>query len=420
MRTLVLSFLLFSSLSLAYGAGPIAGEEISIDQAVAEARGGNLDLSVKKARLPALDAMIVGARLRPNPTVGIIADHLDLLYSRFTEENGAGPTEITVNTEFTWERGRKRFHRTRLATLERETAGHQVKDDTRILALEVQNAFVDLLLAQKNLALTGENREGMQKLLSLNQLRVEKGDLAEVDLVRTQVAVAQLEDQEAAAASETRKVQFRLRRLLGRAESAPLPVAKGDFRNDADLPEASALVRLALAGRPDVLAAKNERARAEADVELQKAMAKGDLTLGAEYRRQQGVNGKGNSLGFSVSIPLPVFHKNQGEIARARAEAAQSDLAFAALVQSLHEEAAEACEQCRAALAQIQRLERDTLARARQVREVAVYSYQRGEVSLVEVLDAQRAFNEIMQSYLTARAELARSRYRLDSIAGKE
>ena len=56
------------------------------------------------------------------------------------------------------------------------------------------------------------------------------------------------------------------------------------------------------------------------DVRLQLAQAHVDATFGTEYRRQQGVNGKSNSLGFTASIPLQLFNRNQGEIARANAK----------------------------------------------------------------------------------------------------
>src|SRR5207237_10536704 len=76
----------------------------------------------------------------------------------------------------------------------------------------------------------------------------------------------------------------------------------------------------ALTSRPDLLAARLEQARSQSELRLQIAQGKIDYTDGIEYRRQQGINGRGNSLGFFFSAPLPVFNRNQGEIARVQYE----------------------------------------------------------------------------------------------------
>ena len=87
----------------------------------------------------------------------------------------------------------------------------------------------------------------------------------------------------------------------------------------ADGPDLPALQQAAQT-RPDLLALRTDQARIAGRPAAQQAQGKVDYTVGAEYRRQQGVNGKGNMLGFFVSVPLPVFNRNQGEIARADAE----------------------------------------------------------------------------------------------------
>ena len=76
--------------------------------------------------------------------------------------------------------------------------------------------------------------------------------------------------------------------------------------------------------RPDLLEVRQTQARNQADLRLQIAQGRIDYSAGMEYRRQQGVNGTGNSLGFFVSAPLPVFNRNQGEILRAQREIGQA------------------------------------------------------------------------------------------------
>jgi cobalt-zinc-cadmium efflux system outer membrane protein len=120
-----------------------------------------------------------------------------------------------------------------------------------------------------------------------------------------------------------------------------------------------------------------------------------------------------------VSVPLPFFNRNQGEIERARQQALQGEARIHALETDIRTEVENAYLQCSTARDLLANIERDMLAQAREVRDTTDYSYRRGEASFVEFLDAQRAFNDTMQSYNEARAEFVRSVYLIDSITGK-
>src|SRR5262249_26476257 len=151
---------------------------------------------------------------------------------------------------------------------------------------------------------------------------------------------------------------------------------------------------------------------------LQIAQGKVDYTIGSQYHRQFH-NGRGSSLGIFFSAPLPVFNKNQGEIERARQAQQQIQAKIRALQNHINTEVQNAYQQYSTARDLLDSFETSMLAEAREVRETTVYSYRRGEVSFVELLDAQRAFNDTMQGYNEARAEYARSLYLIDSISGK-
>jgi cobalt-zinc-cadmium efflux system outer membrane protein len=125
------------------------------------------------------------------------------------------------------------------------------------------------------------------------------------------------------------------------------------------------------------------------------------------------------SLAFSISMPLPVFNRNQGEIERAHQERRQVELRIAALRASITADIDTAYDEYATARSLLESIEGTMLQQARDVREITDYSYRRGDSSLLELLDAQRAFNETMQAYNEARAEYARSLYLIDSISGK-
>ncbi|RPJ67812.1 MAG: TolC family protein, partial [Acidobacteria bacterium] len=302
---------------------------ITVEEAVNEGLGRNPELRAERERVGIAEANRIGARLRPNPLLSASADHLDLLGTSFTEANGGGPAELTLRGDMDWQQGGKRARRIAVADRERDVARGDVADRSRRLAFEIQSAFVDLLRAQETLTLARENLAGFRRVAEISAARVKSGDLAEVELMRTRVALVQLQNGVHRAELARRLAQSRLQLLLGRpAASASSLEAAGGFRSlpAAGVPAAEALVQAAVDRRPDLQAAVAEGARSKAELVFQQSLSKIDLALGAEYRRQQGVNGTSNSLGFFISAPLPVFDRNQGGVARARVEARQAHL----------------------------------------------------------------------------------------------
>jgi cobalt-zinc-cadmium efflux system outer membrane protein len=162
---------------------------------------------------------------------------------------------------------------------------------------------------------------------------------------------------------------------------------------------------------------RQSQARSQADIRLQLAQGRIDYTTGVEYRRQQGINGMGNSLGVFVSAPLPVFNRNQGEILRAQRENQQAEVARKAGETRVLSEVVAAWDQYATSRKLLEDVESRMLTRAKSVLEITEYSYRRGEATLIEYLDAQKAFSEVTQSYNEARTNYALSLYLIDSVA---
>jgi cobalt-zinc-cadmium efflux system outer membrane protein len=167
-------------------------------------------------------------------------------------------------------------------------------------------------------------------------------------------------------------------------------------------------------------ALRKDEARSRSEVRLQMAQGKVDYTVGAGYNRQMnvGTGQRGDSIGLFFELPLPLNNRNQGEIERAKREQAQIQARIRSLEQEITAEVANAFEQYSTAQTLLQTIESDMLAQAERVREVIEFSYRRGEVTFVELLDAQRTFIETMQALNEARAEYARSLFLIDSISG--
>jgi len=389
---------------------------LTLEQAIQEAVANNLDLAAARYGISVAEARQITARLRPNPVVSLSADHLDMLGTGYNAINNAGPNEFAMRTDYLVERAGKRAARMELAASEKTLEELRFKDALRRLIFEVEEAFVDAQLAKERLALAQDNLRSLNGIVAINTERVRTGDLAEVELERSRLAALQYSTAVKQAELQLRQANNRLHLLLGRSGLADDLVIASVMRRDEARQEIEQIRGRAQARRPDLLQAHQAQVRNQADLRLQLAQGKIDYSAGMEYRRQQGINGLGNSLGFFISAPLPVFNRNQGEILRAQREGAQAAGLMRALEARVNSEVASAWQQYVTSRGLLEDIEATMLGKAKQVRDTTEYSYRRGEATLVEFLDAQRAFNDVMQSYNEARAGYARSLYLIDSV----
>jgi outer membrane protein, heavy metal efflux system len=420
--SIVLRLLLVPALACSLGAQTGAGNQpLTLDQVLEEALSRNLRLLAERFNLSIGEARIVQARLKPNPVLSVGGNYLDVLGSGFDPgQSAAGPTEVNARIDYLLERGGKRQERIAVAEAARAVAQLELLNTTRNLILDLQHGFTDVLLARENLELARASLEAFNRIVAVNRTRVESGDLAKVELVRSEVAALQFRNQVRQSESRLRLARQRLQALMGRTLFDPDFQVTGTLRRDSLLLAQPEILKAAIAARPDLDALRRDQARSQAEIRLQLAQGKVDYSIGAGYNRQLrvGPGQRGDSLGVFFSMPLPVYNKNQGEIERARQEQAQIAARIRGLEQEIAAEVANAYEQYSTAKTLLASIEADMLEQARRVREVIDFSYRRGEATFVELLDAQRTFNETMQGLNEARAEYARSLFLIDSIAG--
>jgi cobalt-zinc-cadmium efflux system outer membrane protein len=398
-----------------------APQSITIEQAVQEALRNNPGLLAEKLGIPVAETAVITARLRPNPVVSASSDHLDWLGTGFSEVNGAGPTETALRVDFPWERGHKREYRVDTAGYAQKIAQARVADSIRRLRLDVTLACIDVIEAKARLDLANDNLKSLQGVVQLNETRLQGGAIPPIELTRSRVAMLQFRSNVKTAELALTTARIRLQTLLGRAAGQTVDVS--DPLKIPIPPATPALDQIqtrAIAVRPDIQAARLDQARSQAELRLQLANGKVDYTAGAEYRRQQGVNGTGNSVGFFFSVPLPVFNRNQGEIARVTSEEVQLQKQIDALQSQVSGEVTGAYREYETARQLIGDIESDLLGLSQEARNTTTYVYQAGAGSLLDVLDAQRAFNETMSTYYEAQADYRRAVSRLTSVVGDE
>jgi len=407
-----------SSRALPAASASIAASPLTLDQAIAEALDHNLGLLAERYGVTIAAAGVITARLRPNPVFSMEADHLDWLGTHYDKENTAGPPEYSVRTDVPIERGGKRESRIAVAEEGQAIADAHVLDAARGVILDTQQAFVDLQLANDNVTLAQQNYDALNEIARLNQERVRAGDLAEVETLRSRLAALQSQQELRQATLKQRTARRHVQVVLGRRQ----PVDTFDIVTIALPPPIAitpeALRTQALAKRPDLEMLRRTEARSQADLRLQLAMGTVDYTLGAEYRRQQGLAGRGNSIGVFFSAGLPLFSRNQGEIARAQREHDQILARIQQLESTIAADVEDARQQFETSKVTLSTIESEMLQQARDVRASTEYAYKRGDATFIEFLDAQRAFNDTMQAYNEARAEYARSIFVMQSAIG--
>jgi len=218
------------------------------------------------------------------------------------------------------------------------------------------------------------------------------------------------------------QARVRLMPLIGRtADQAPIDVdGELSIMPAANAPTLATLQQLAKDARPDLNALRQDQARSQADLKLQLAQGKVDYTLGVAFERQRGALGSGNALGAFLSVPLPIFNRNQGEIARAEAQHRNRPHRSPRSRPTSLARSRPRTRNSRPRGAVLQGIETDPLTPSREARETTAYVYQAGATSLLDVLDAQRAFNDTMDTYFTAQADYRPAEIKLMTVAGQE
>jgi len=362
---------------------------ISVDDAVALALRDNAVLSAKRHEYRAAQAGEVTAGLRPNPIASYAAEQLG---------NRNIDPQHTVTLGQPIELGGKRQRRLDSARATSRLTAAELDDVRRQVILEVRKAFTDTLVAEASVALAAEGLKSLDDIERLQRIRLEKGDISELELTRVQIQRFPFERDLADARQAAAAARIALGAAMGR-DTVPAAVAVvGDLSARETVIDAGALRRRALDTRPDLKAAEAARVRARADRDLARANAWWDITPQVEYQRI----GNDNTFGVGVSVPLRVFDRNQGELARTAAEIERTQAMREATARRVLAEVDVAIGQVVSERDKVQLLREVYLPKAQRARDTVEFAYRRGGVSLLDFLDAQRTYRETALEHLRA------------------
>ena len=343
----------------------------------------------------------ITANLRPNPTLGLDAQFLPIFQpNEFTHDYIDQQSQFDAGIGYLFERGKKRQHRLQAARDLTAVVRSQVSDSERQLIFNVGQQFVDILLAESTLDFAEQDLASFQKTVDISYERYRVGDMSESDLLKIKLQLLQFQTDVSAA--NLAKVQglAALRQLLG-FESVPDDYdVQGTLEYQPVHSDTNSLKALAAMNRPDLRAAQLAMTAAESQLALQKANAKMDITGTFDYSHTSGVN----SGSFFYNMPLPVFDRNQGEIARAQYAITQAQEQASETAQQVSTDVIQAYENLRTNDQIIQLYQGGYIDQAKQSRDISEYAYQKGAASLLDFLDAERTYRANQLAYRQALA----------------
>jgi cobalt-zinc-cadmium efflux system outer membrane protein len=317
-----------------------------------------------------------------------------------------------VSFDYLHERQHKRELRLESAQKGTAIAESQQLDLERTMLFTLHSAFVQTLQAKQLLAQAQANLDYYSKELAIFRSRYQSGAIARVDLDRMLLQRVQYESDYQGALVNARTAKITLRLMLNEQTPVDKFDVTGPFEFKEQVLPLEEFHTIAEAARPDLKAAVQAIEKAETDHKLAVANGSVDPSFGVDFARNPPIP---LYMGFSVSIPLRIFDRNQGEKARTEidiAHAGRQKDASAAQVFSDVDSAYFTLISSASLLKPYQGAD-GYLATATRVRDTMSFSYQRGAASLVDYLDAQRdyratevAYINLVAAYMTAAGQL--------------
>lgn len=376
---------------------------LSLSKAIALALEGNPEVAAAMRQYEATEGQVLQGRARPNP---------ELAYSLEDTRSQTRTQSWQINLPI--ELGGKRAARTKAAEKAREQAQAELAELKAAVRANVISAYFDALTAQERLALAKDSVALARSSTDTVGKRIAAGKVSPVEETKAKVAEAGVRVELAQAMSEERNAMTRLSALLGKTEMAsPSLDRKADVL--PVLPSRADLQSL-VSSSPAIARARLEVDRRRALTEVEQSKRVPDVTVSFGVKRTSET--QRNVALIGLSMPLPVFDRNQGNLLEALKleDKAREDLQAATV--RLHSEVAQTQERFVSIAAEIQSLEQEVLPGAKSAYDAASIGFENGKFNFLEVLDAQRTYFSAKSQYLKAIAEALRAGAEMERLLG--
>lgn len=411
--------------------------KLDLDRALSLFRTHGLDLLIADAAVASAEGELTSAGAVPNPSLSVGYGR-SVFYGACTDAAGQPSTcppipglwTVSASDQAALSDGisGKRGLRRDVARAALRAAKGGRADAQRVLESQVRQQFVQALVAGEALRVARDVARVSKMMFELTETRFRVGSVSEADLARMDTARLESDQAVDAALGNLQAARFALAFLLGvRGRVPDFEVQGPQFLRGAAFPNLEGAGREALLGRafqarPDLGAARDQVARAEASLRLARRERFPDIALSLSYSQQgtgtNSVTPPTYSLGLSA--PLPVFYRQQGEIQSAEADLRAQRLQLARLESSIVNDVETAWSGYVASARQVRRMEGGLLASAHRARELVLVQYQKGAASLLDYLDAQRTYAATSAEYLQDLTSFWTAVFRLEQAVGVE
>jgi cobalt-zinc-cadmium efflux system outer membrane protein len=374
---------------------------ISLDQAIDLALLHNHSIKATRTLILQNQAQEITANLRPNPTLGADSQFVPLFSPQdFSGDNLDQTQQFDVGISYLFERGRKRQRRLQAAQDQTAVTRAQVTDAERTLAFNVGQQFVSVLLAESTLQFALQDLQSFQKTVDIGAAQLKAGSISEGDYLKISLQLLQFQTDVSAARLARVQALVGLREFLG-YDAVPANFdVMGDLAYQPLKANEEDLQTRALRDRPDFRAAELGITAAQSQILLAKANGKVDVNGTYDFTHVSGEN----TASLFVNFALPVFNRNQGEIARTGYALTQAQEQRQSASDTVLSDVANAYEAVRSNDEIVQLYTSGYLKQAQDSRDISEYAYQRGAASLLDFLDAERSYRAIQLAYRQALA----------------
>ncbi len=400
-----------------------AAEPLSFAAFIEQVRRNNLELLAGQHAVLAAEAQIAVAKVFPDPVLSGGLSQLDI-------SGQSAPLMSSLGLTVPLELGGKRASRVSLARGEVGVARAELAETWQRLRAAAATAYVDALAAQLVVERKRHTLASLERLVAVNEKRVQSGDVGEVALLQSRVECQRYRAEVLQADAEAQAARLALRAFLGHVtdggqaplELSPLPPLSGRLQAAPRQFEIAQLFSAAQRERPDVQVRHRAAEAARARIDLAQRSRWIDVSLNLSWQRslysEPFASPQYDALSAILSFPLPLSRLYRGELAAAEQGEKQASAQAAATALRAAVEVSQALVRYRAAVERLSLYTQGMLNDAEHVHTATLYSYQRGGASLLEVLAAQRTVDEVSLAYADALAEHARQLIALERAAG--
>jgi cobalt-zinc-cadmium efflux system outer membrane protein len=381
----------------------------------------NPTLKAARLNIDESRAAEITAFLRPNPDFGLAADGTQLTPYLGVYRPFAG-TQISPSISYLHERQQKRELRRDQARESTAIAESTYLDQERGLLFNLQTAFVNVLQAKAFLQNAIENLAYWDREIGIDQLRLNAGDLAPIDVNRLVLERTQFESDYETAIVNLRTAKIQLLMLLNDRTPIDKFDVTGPFDFNDELKPLEEYRKIAMDARPDLKVAMQNVDLAKITYKLTVANGSTDPTYSVWWTHNPSFNNPfdQNTIGASVDIPLRIFDRNQGEKARTQVDIGRNEKLRDAAEAQVFNDVDSAYYTLVQNINLLKPYKSKYLELAADIRNKMSFAFQNGGASLLDFLDAEKSYRDTKLAYVNLVASYLTAAAQMDMAAGRE